>query len=337
MNKINENISAVSILNVKNLNIDYLIPDRIFGKKIVKAVENVSLDLYAGEIYGIAGESGCGKTTLVKAIMRLLDSSNTRISGIININFQEISANLLRIPDNKLLAIRKLIQPVFQDPSSSLNQRHSVYRILEEPLKYLTDFNKNDRKEIISEIIEKVGLGINSLSKFPNEFSTGQRQRIAIARALIIKPKILIADEPVSSLDISVQSQILNLLLDLKEEYNLSIIFISHDLSVLRKICNRISIMYLGEIVESGKSDLIFSKPSHPYSIALISSIPKIDFTSSEYRSMILGDVSSAINKPAGCYFHPRCPIKATICIEKKPILEEKSNERFSACHKIVK
>lgn len=312
-----------NLLDIKNLNVVYKTKKNIFGKIAeIYAVNNVSLDIKKGEILAIAGESGCGKSTLAKAIMKLVDSE----SGEINLD----GKNILKINTREdLQSFYKRVQMIFQNPYSSLNPKMKIGQILKEPLEINTKLSKKDINKIIEEKITKVGLDKNCLELYPHEFSGGQRQRIAIARSLILNPEFIIADEPVSALDVSIQAQIINLLKELKNDFNLTFLFISHDLSVIKYISDRIAVMYLGEIVEIGKTEEIFKNPKHPYTKALLSSVPELNPTEVKEKIQLTGELPSPENLPSGCKFHTRCPYAMDICKTDTP-----TSRQISSTHK---
>ncbi|MCD8377938.1 MAG: ABC transporter ATP-binding protein [Candidatus Gastranaerophilales bacterium] len=289
-----------NILEINNLKVEYKTAE-INGSKIVKAVNGVSLELKEGETFAIAGESGCGKSTLAKAIMHLVPYCG----GDIVFMGQDIS----RYSEKELGEYRKNVQMVFQNPYSSLNPKMTIRRILTEPLDINTNFSKVEKERRVEEITGKVGLDRAHLDLYPHEFSGGQRQRIAIARALMLKPRLIIADEPVSALDASIQAQILNMLNELKKEFGLTLLFISHDLSVIRFLADEAAIMYLGEIVETGTKDEIFNLPAHPYTKALLDAVPKFDKKTENY---LTGDIPSGL--PDGCKFSSRCKYTTEKC-----------------------
>ena len=297
-----------NLAEIKNLEVIYQTKKNMFGKtQTIYAVNNVTLDIKKGEILAIAGESGCGKSTLAKAIMKLVESK----SGEILINDQ----NILTLTKNQdLKNYYKKVQMIFQNPYSSLNPKMKIGDILKEPLEINTTLSKEEINKIIEEKIEKVGLDKNSLKLYPHEFSGGQRQRIAIARALILNPEFIIADEPVSALDVSIQAQIINLLKQLKEDFNLTFLFISHDLSVIKYLSDRIAIMYLGEIVEIGETEEIFSNPKHPYTQALLNAVPELNSQATKEKNKLTGELPSPENLPLGCKFNTRCPYVMDKC-----------------------
>lgn len=312
-----------NLLEIKNLNVVYKTKKGILGaEQTVHAVNNVSLNIEKGEILAIAGESGCGKSTLAKAVMKLVDSKSGEIlledKNILNISRRE-----------ELKSFYQKVQIIFQNPYSSLNPKMKIGHILKEPLEINTKLKKDEIEKLVQGKIEKVGLDKNCLQLYPHEFSGGQRQRIAIARALILNPEFIIADEPVSALDVSIQAQIINLLQQLKHDFNLTFLFISHDLSVIKYLSDRIAIMYLGEIIEIGKTEEIFKNPKHPYTMALLSSVPELNPQDEKERIHLTGELPSPENLPQGCKFHTRCPFVMDICKTQYPQVTD-----FSKTHK---
>lgn len=316
----------MNLLEIKNLNVTYQTKKGLIGKiQTVHAVNNVSLDIQKGEILAIAGESGCGKSTLAKAIMKLVQSD----SGEIILNGE----NVLNLKHNKdLKKFYQKVQMIFQNPYSSLNPKMKIGEILKEPLIINTNLKKEEITKIVEEKIKKVGLDKSALNLYPHEFSGGQRQRIAIARSLILNPEFIIADEPVSALDVSIQAQIINLLKQLKEDFNLTFLFISHDLSVIKYLSDRIAIMYLGEVVEIGKTEEIFKNPKHPYTKALLSSVPELNPQDEKERIHLQGELPSPENLPTGCKFHTRCPYVMEICKTSTPQVKEFSDTHNCKC-----
>ncbi len=320
-----------TILSVNNVQKKYPVRGGFFQKEIatVRAVDGVSFSLKYGETLGLVGESGCGKSTLGRAIMFLErpTSGSILFDGI---NLEELSEKDLRKK-------RKDIQIIFQDPFSSLNPKMTVFQLLAEPiLNFFPKTTKPALEKEINQLMNDVGLRPEFATRYPHEFSGGQRQRISIGRALASKPKLIVCDEPVSALDVSIQAQILNLLMDLQDKYNFSYIFISHDLHVVRHTSNKIAVMYLGRFVELGSSKDIFNNPKHPYTKSLLSSIPTIDIDRNKEKIILQGDVPSPINPPTGCHFHPRCPIATEHCAKKIPELrlfkQADEEEHFAAC-----
>lgn len=316
----------MNLLEIKNLNVTYQTKKGLIGKiQTVHAVNNVSLDIQKGEILAIAGESGCGKSTLAKAIMKLVQSD----SGEILLNGE----NVLNLKHNKdLKKFYQKVQMIFQNPYSSLNPKMKIGEILKEPLIINTNLKKEEITKIVEEKIKKVGLDKSALNLYPHEFSGGQRQRIAIARSLILNPEFIIADEPVSALDVSIQAQIINLLKQLKEDFNLTFLFISHDLSVIKYLSDRIAIMYLGEVVEIGRTEEIFKDPKHPYTKALLSSVPELNPQDEKERIHLQGELPSPENLPTGCKFHTRCPYVMEICKTSSPQVKEFSDTHNCKC-----
>ena len=322
------------ILSVKNLRTYYPILGGLFKRKIgeVKAVDGVSFNLYNSETLGLVGESGCGKTTIGNTILDLVPAT----SG-------EIYYQGERIDNNFTIDLRKKIQMVFQDPDSSLNPRWKIVNIIGEPLRILEGIKK--RREIrkrVLELLETVSMKMEHLDRYPHEFSGGQKQRIVIARALSCNPEIIILDEPTSALDVSVQAQILNLLKDLQKRFKLSLLFITHDLSVIQHIADRIKVMYLGKFMESGTIEEVFYNPTHPYTRALLSARPTFDPTTRTKRVILEGDVPSPINPPSGCPFHPRCPefpgqVKPIGCREEAPKMIHLGGEHYIWCNPTIK
>ncbi|MBS1517415.1 MAG: ATP-binding cassette domain-containing protein [Bacteroidetes bacterium] len=326
-----------NILEIKDLKVKFPVTGGLFLRKIaeVKAVDGVSLEIRKGETLGLVGESGCGKSTIGKAVINILrfSSPDVDIQGEVWLRTEDGEIELNKLSRNEMRKYRGHIQMIFQDPYSSLNARMSVGQIIEEPLLYHTKMNKKEREERVAWLLEKVGLQAEQSKRYPHEFSGGQRQRIGIARALSTNPKIIIADEPVSALDVSIQAQVINLLQELQEEFDLTLLFIAHDLSVVEHISSRIAVMYLGNICELGDGYRIYHHPVHPYSKALLSAVPLPNpkFKDKE-RIILTGDVPTPMNKPSGCGFRTRCPIAKPECAEFIPVLEEKEAGHFAAC-----
>jgi peptide/nickel transport system ATP-binding protein/oligopeptide transport system ATP-binding protein len=294
----------------------------------VRAVDGISFDVKQGEALGIVGETGCGKSTTARLLNRLLDPT----SGSIKVQGQEI-AGLSR---KQLKPLRSQIQMIFQDPYSSLNPRKTVGAIISEPfIIHNQKEGKGERKQAVQDLMEQVGLNPEHFNRYPHEFSGGQRQRIGVARALALQPKMIIADEPVSALDVSIQAQILNLLRDLQREFDLTLVLISHDLSVVRHMCDRVAVMYLGKIVEIAEGDVLYNHPRHPYTGALLSAVPVPDPALAERKQRAVpgGDVPSPTNPPPACRFHTRCPKMQQVCAEQEPLLESKGEGDLAACH----
>ncbi|MBP1964988.1 ABC transporter ATP-binding protein [Paenibacillus aceris] len=291
----------------------------------VKAVNNVSFQLYEGETFGLVGESGCGKSTLGRTILRLTEPTNGEAI------YQ--NKNIFHLSGMELRNIRQEMQMVFQDPYSSLNPRKRIGSMLEEPLTIHQIGLRQERTERVMEILHKVGLQPDHYYRYPHEFSGGQRQRIGLARALVVNPKLVICDEPVSALDVSIQSQIINLFQQLQDELKLTYLFVAHDLSVVRHISDRIGVMYLGQMVEQAPTDSLFSSPLHPYTQALLSAVPIPNPNVKKERIILKGEIPSPLNPPRGCIFHTRCPFVMDICRKEIPLEKEMSRNHFVSCH----
>jgi oligopeptide transport system ATP-binding protein len=314
------------LLEVNGLKKYFPITSGLFGKKQgeVKAVDDVSFYVRKGETLGIVGESGCGKSTTGRLLMRLIEASDGRII------FED--KEITKMSKQELRKIRRDIQMVFQDPYASLNPRHSVEQILEEPLIVHGIGTKEERQKRVKEMLEVVGLSSYHAKRYPHQFSGGQRQRIGIARALMTKPKLIIADEPVSALDVSIQAQVLNLMKDIQEEFQLTYIFIAHDLGVVRHISDRVGVMYLGRLIELAESEELYENPMHPYTKALLSAVPIPDPDLKKQPILIQGELPSPANPPSGCAFHTRCSQVMDICKSARPA-EHNHNGHYVACH----
>jgi oligopeptide transport system ATP-binding protein len=315
------------LLQVKGLKKYFPITGGVFGKKVgeVKAVDDVTFTVYKGETLGIVGESGCGKSTTGRMLLRLIEPT----AGSIVFEGKEVT----KLPKAELRKMRRDMQMIFQDPFASLNPRHTVEKILEEPLIVHGIGSKEERKKRVQEMLEVVGLGAYHAKRYPHQFSGGQRQRIGIARALMTNPKLIIADEPVSALDVSIQAQVLNLLEDLQKEFGLTYIFIAHDLGVVRHISDRVGVMYLGRLVELADSEKLYQAPKHPYTQALLSAVPIPDPEYKKERQLLSGDLPSPANPPQGCAFHTRCSACMDICKQKRPEMKEVEKGHYVACH----
>jgi oligopeptide/dipeptide ABC transporter ATP-binding protein len=316
-----------ALVEVEHLTKHFSVKQGVFarGKGVVHAVEDVSLTVNRGETLGIVGESGCGKTTTARLIVRLIEPTG----GTIRFDGVDITHHSRRA----LRSVRQEMQIIFQDPYSSLNPRKSVGQIIGEP--FAIHRTAKDAKRRVQGLLERVGLNPEHYNRYPHEFSGGQRQRIGVARALALQPKLIVCDEPVSALDVSVQAQILNLLKDLQREFNLTYVFISHDLSVIRQISDRIAVMYLGRVVEIGASELLYEHPRHPYTAALLSAVPRPETNGDARRRIVLsGDVPSPVNPPEACVFHPRCPrFQPGHCDVETPLLRPFEGDHEAACH----
>ncbi|MBE7721412.1 ABC transporter ATP-binding protein [Lacrimispora indolis] len=316
-----------NLLTVKDMKIYYPVSGRKFGKtEYVKAVDGVSFEAKTGEVFGIVGESGCGKSTLGRGICMLEEPT----SGEIILDGENISGYNSR----QMRPVRKKVQMVFQDPYASLNPRMSVFDIIAEPLVIhgLTS-SKEERKDRVLGLLRKVGLDDYHANRYPHEFSGGQRQRIGIARALAVEPRLIIADEPVSALDVSIQAQVLNLLNQLKKEFSLTYIFVAHDLNVVEHISDRVGVMYLGNFVEAGVKEKLYKHPLHPYTQALLSAVPVPDPEVKRERIILEGSIPSALNPPDGCKFHTRCPKCMSICSMKAPDRYQADEDHYVYCH----
>ncbi len=320
---------SAKLLEVKNLVKHFPVKAGVFAKvrAHVRAVDGVSFDLAANETLGLVGESGCGKSTLGRTLLRLIEPT----AGAVIFD----GTDIVPLKHETMRQLRRDLQIIFQDPYASLHPRMTVGNIVGEPLTVHHLATGSARQDRVAEIIRKVGLRPEHLRRYPHEFSGGQRQRIGIARALVLNPRLIIADEPVSALDVSIQAQVINLLEDLQEEFGMAYIMISHDLSVVQHVCDRIAVMYLGEIVESAPADELVMAPRHPYSAALLSAvpIPNPKAKRDKKRLILTGDVPSPVNPPPGCRFHTRCLYKEARCVAETPPLREYSPGHFSACH----
>ena len=315
------------LIEVKNLKKYFPVKGGILQRTVghVKAVDDVSFDVYKGETLGIVGESGSGKSTLGRVILRLLDPT----SGEVLFEGNDISS----LTQGKMRPYRRDMQMVFQDPYASLNPRMSIGELIEEPMIVQNIMTKPERKEKVLQLLSKVGLPPEASSKYPHEFSGGQRQRIGIARALAINPKFIIGDEPVSALDVSVQSQVLNLMDDLQDEFGLTYLFIAHDLSVVKHISDRVGVMYLGRMAELADKDDLYENPLHPYTKALLSAVPVADVNVKREKVKLTGELPSPSNPPSGCTFHTRCPECFERCKVERPELTEVTPGHYVACH----
>jgi len=316
------------LLEIKNLKKYFPVKEGVFRRTVahVKAVDDISFFIRKGETLGLVGESGCGKSTAGRTILRLLEATEGEIW------FE--GKNLLALDKKELREMRKEMQIIFQDPYASLNPRMTVADIVGEPIDiHNLASSKKERNERVADILDTVGLGPEYMKRYPHEFSGGQRQRIGVARALAVDPSLIIADEPVSALDVSIQAQVINLLQDLQKDFDLTYLFIAHDLSVVKHISDRVAVMYLGKLVEMADKKELFDDPKHPYTQSLLSAIPVADPTYEKDRIILEGDVPSPVDPPSGCRFHPRCPYAMDICSEKEPEFKDYGGEHFAACH----
>ena len=318
------------LLKADNIVKHFPIHGGVFSRQVaaVKAVQNISFELKKGETLGLVGESGCGKSTLGRCLIKLIEPSEGKIF------FK--GEDITHAEGDKLRELRKHMQIIFQDPYASLNPRMTIGTILEEPLIIHNLYSsEKDRKDRVRELIDLVGLRPEHLSRYPHEFSGGQRQRVGIARALAVNPELIICDEPVSALDVSIQAQVINLLMELQQKLGLTYVFIAHDLKVVEHVSTKVAVMYLGQIVEMADAEELYKNPQHPYTKALLSAIPVPDPKPREQRIILTGDVPSPINPPSGCYFHPRCPMASDECKTQKPVLKSNGDQHFVSCLKV--
>jgi oligopeptide transport system ATP-binding protein len=322
-------MSKPIILSMKNVSVHFPVKGALpFSKKrVVSAVSDVSVDIFQGETFGIVGESGCGKSTLANAMIGLVRPTSGEVLFKGN--------KLYSLSPQEFKEIRRDMQMIFQDPFSSLNPRFNVYQIISEPMKIRGGASVDEMKKRVIELLELVGLSEKDMYRYPSDFSGGQRQRIGIARAIILNPDFLVCDEPVSALDVSVHAQILNLLMELQEKLKMTYVFISHNLAVVKSICDHMVVMYLGNVMESGSTKAIFQQPLHPYTNALLSAVLDVDLDNKKERILLQGDIPSPINPPSGCRFYQRCPYAMKGCVDNKPALVEIEPKHFVACHYI--
>ncbi|MEC7926938.1 MAG: oligopeptide/dipeptide ABC transporter ATP-binding protein [Candidatus Neomarinimicrobiota bacterium] len=330
-------MSKSSLVDVKNLSVRFPVYGGILSRKVaeVRAVDDISFSIGKSEIVGLVGESGCGKTTVGRAMINILKyvAPDVEVGGKILYHFDGETIDFAKLHPRQVRKYRSRVQMIFQDPYASLNPRMTVEQTVEEPLKIHTDFGKTKRKQRVLSLLEKVGLRGDQMGRFPHEFSGGQRQRVGIARALATNPDLIICDEPVSALDVSIQAQVINLMMDIQQEFDVSFLFIAHDLSVVEHVSDKIAVMYLGNLVEFGEAGQVYHHPRHPYSQALLSAVPVPDPKQKNRERIVLkGDVPTPMNKPSGCSFRTRCPMAEPNCADEVPAFETHATEHWVAC-----
>ena len=322
------------LLEVKNLKKYFPIEKGLLRRKVgeVRAVDDVTFSIEEGQTLSLVGESGCGKTTTARCILRAMDPTGGEI--IFHMRDGQ-SVDLAKLSSSEMRPHRRDIQMIFQDPFSSLNPRMPIFEIVSEPLLVNKIGNHSERQDRVAELLRLVEMRPEYMQRYPHALSGGQRQRIGIARALALSPRLIVADEPVSALDVSVQAQVLNLMMDLQDELGLTYLFVSHDLNVVKQISDNVVVMYVGRVAEYGPAQELFEKPKHPYTAALISSLPKPDPRQRGERLAVQGEVANPADPPSGCYFHPRCPYAVDMCRDQPPRLEEVAPNRLASCHRV--
>jgi peptide/nickel transport system ATP-binding protein len=332
--KSNQNGRDSVLLDVKELRKHFPIRTGFFRKTVgyVKAVDGVSFYINRGETFGLVGESGCGKTTTGRTVLRLIDPT----SGEVTFHDQELGpVRVDQVNREQMRQLRRNMQIVFQDPYASLNPRLTIKQIVGEPLVVNRIAAGQELTDRIGELLQAVGLRPEYTDRYPHAFSGGQRQRVGIARALALNPKLIVCDEPVSALDVSIQAQVLNLLEDLQAQFDLTYLFVAHDLSVIKHISDRVAVMYVGKLVEMAETEVLFANPKHPYTEALMSAVPKPDPRARSTRIVLKGEVANPANPPPGCYFHPRCQYAQPICSQEPPVFQDIGDDHWVACHRV--
>ncbi len=335
-------MSRQKLVDVRDLSVHFPVHGGVFSKRVatVKAVDGISFSIGRKEIVGMVGESGCGKTTVGRAMINILKhiAPDVEVGGSIEYHFNGEVVDFASLHPKRMRQYRSKVQMIFQDPYASLNPRMTVAQIISEPLQLHTDMNTKEMEERVGWLLDKVGMQPEQARRYPHEFSGGQRQRVGIARALATNPELIICDEPVSALDVSIQAQVINLMMDLQEEFEVSYLFIAHDLSVVEHISDKIAVMYLGNLVEYGDSQEVYHQPRHPYSEALLSAVPLPDPTRKDRQRIVLeGDVPTPLSKPSGCAFRTRCPLAQESCAQDIPAMEEHAPDHWVACPVVKK
>ncbi len=330
-------MSKNTLVEVKDLSVHFPVHGGVFSKRVatVKAVDGINFSIDKKQIVGMVGESGCGKTTVGRAMINILRhvAPDVEVGGSIKYHFDDEVVDFVALSPRDMRKYRSRVQMIFQDPYASLNPRMTVAQIISEPLQLHTNMTRQEQTDRVGWLLDKVGLQPQQAKRYPHEFSGGQRQRVGIARALATNPDLIICDEPVSALDVSIQAQVINLMMDLQDEFDVSYLFIAHDLSVVEHISDKIAVMYLGDMAEYGNAQDVYHNPKHPYSKALLSAVPLPDPSRKNRKRIVLqGDVPTPLNKPSGCAFRTRCPIAEASCAETKPEFKEQAKDHFVAC-----